>query len=80
MAVFFSYGHAFNALSDRVSHSVLLPVALTTALILGYVTLKRRGWARGAGRFANYASVPLMALPLVSVGQFLGATLRLDQP
>ena len=74
-AVFFAYGHVYDALGSRLDHPVLLPIAAALPLALGLLIVKRARWARNGGRFLNYASLPLVAIPAVSVGLVLAAPL-----
>ena len=66
-----AYGHVQDALGQAVEHSVLLPIAVALGLLLAMAVVVRARFAVTLGRFLNYASVPLVAIPAVGAMVFL---------
>lgn len=79
-AVFVSYGHVHDLIDASGDHRVWLPVAVVSIGVFAYAAWFRRRWARGVGRFLNYATVPLVAIPLVSIGLLFRPSVELDDP
>ena len=76
--LFLVYGHMYDALGDAGDHGYLLPATLILAIIVVWFFAKLPKRMHRIGRFLNYASIPLVAIPIVSLGLSLGAAPDLD--
>ncbi|HEX6139966.1 MAG TPA: hypothetical protein VF013_05805 [Candidatus Limnocylindria bacterium] len=81
LALFFTYGHAWNLLGSPTDGRGWLAVAYAALGVIGLVVIWRgRRWVRPATGFLNLAVTLLVAFNVVRIGDFALGSIGPDQP